>query len=1159
MEKRSIERHLIEEYVHLDGGEGSIPARTIDISRNGMKIVVNQPYSFDKIHRISVNLPGDRGDGIPCHIRRSKKADEQWEIGLEFDGETDARMLLIERWLESLENHRWETDSAPTESRQVPRTRCTITDISCEQNDVKVFSAEDLSVDGMLLRLSGEISSGDLLIFSMKLSENIRRITFSGRVAYLVDDSLTTSLSAGIAIEKIRETDRNLLRKFIVDIASGVAMLEYHKLLEREEPSNDFRIDSVETVRLIKTLGEKGLIMNLLDEEALSILETRIEEINKDKFLASSPVSKMNTAFFSFTMEDASYSFSTVRTRWSNGIGTFLIPSVIYRGEKRSGKRKNDTRAIELAASSLKVSGRIIDSSRRGVLCEIPTELFQEYTPVAGQSMDISVNGITTPGEIRHIVENRNKKGNTVLRIGLETGIIRKKPYTTIYNEKNWKDTWNGPEYPLNNPHLARPRVISYTDCNERKIVALLHILDPNKPCTAVIIPPAFGKKKEALAPLALTLMANFSAAGENIAVLRYDGIDRPGESDNTNRHARRGYEMLGYRINQGYTDLEATMQWVQSNNLFKAEKTVLISSSMSALDARRLQSAKTVNKADYWISLMGVSSAQGTLRNVLGGLDVIANHRMGLPIGTMGMLGQLVDMDRMAADMTHLGYATIADAREAMSHIETPVTWLFGVFDKWMITEEIRDIMSIKSPGSREVIEIPTAHNLRTSNDAISAFQLISSAIIQKLHKKTISVVSPDKGELLDLLTRERERVTENEHLDLNRYWKGYLVGESEGEEGYDFYSKLAEFHEFVHLQASLLNPRPGESIADMGCGTGLVSEAILLQLAKSNNDLKGSRFTAVDLINEALDKASSKYQKLCLTHRNLDTVEDSWIAMNLEPDAFAGIKNAIFNSEGGLVRIETLIDRVKGLKSETFDRMGTVSEETISEILKGKQIEPDLWAAVEETTTSGDTLILRDLNRAARFVTGNLYEEDLKPSRRLGTGPLNPKRLEQIRSSDMFLAILDFGDWNREGKLPIKDETFDAINASLFLSYLFAPGEAVKEFARMLKPDGRLVISTMKPDSDISGIFTKYIAEQSDLDAQAAKNENREQNLREARSMLNEAAALLSLEEDGWFRFFEEEELIKMMRNAGFTNIKVIESLGNPAQAIIVYGNKK
>jgi len=1159
MEKRSIERHMMEEFIHLDGGEGTIPARTIDVSRNGMKVIVNHPHSFDRIHRISVNLPGNTGDGIPCHIRRSKKADEHWEIGLEFDGETDARMLLIERWLESLENRQPETDSAPTESRQVPRTRCTITDIECTEDNLQVISAEDLSVDGMLIKARGNVYSGDLLNFTMKLPGNKRRIPFTGRVAYLVGDGPEDLFSAGISIEKMKETDINRLRNFIIDIASGAAMLEYHKLLEREEPPEEFRIDGDDSGKMIKELADAGLIINLLDEEGLRILETRIEDINGNHFRASSSESGMKTAFFSFTLNDASYSFSTERTGWEDGYGSFLIPSMIYRGEKRSGQRKNDTGTIELAMASLKVTGRVVDSSRRGILCEIPVELFPDLSPVPGQALNISINGKTVPGEIRHVVKYPDTGKNKVYRIGLETGIVRKKPTEIIFDEETWEKTWNGPGYPLKSPELIRPKSISYTDGNGRKITALLHILDTERPCTAVVIPPAFGKKKEALAPLALTLMANFAAVGENVAVLRYDGIDRPGESDNTNRHARRGYEMLGYRINQGFIDLESSMNWVNNNNIFKVEKTVLVSSSMSALDARRLQSSKDAEKADYWISLMGVSSAQGTLRNVLGGLDVVANHRMGLPIGTMGMLGQLVDMDRMTADMTHLGYATIADARDAMSHIETPVTWMFGVFDKWMIPEEIRDIMSIRSPGFREIIEIPTAHNLRTSNDAISAFQLISSVILRQLYGKDISPVSPDKGELLDLLTRERERITENEQLDLNRYWKGYLVGENDGEEGYDFYSKLAEFHEFIHLEAALLDPRPGDSIADMGCGTGLVSEAILLRLNENHKELKGTRFTAVDLIDEALDKAAQKYQKLCKSHPDLADVQDSWTAMNLEPDALAGIKKIVSGSDEKLIRIEELQDRVKGLKSETVDRMQTVSRNMISDILKGRIIDTGIWNEIEEKTSSGDVLILRDLNRAARFVTGDLLEEDLKPSRRLGSGPLSIDRIKQIRSSDLFLAVLDFGDWSRDGRLPIDNESFDAISASLFLSYLYAPGEAVKEFARMLKSGGRLVISTMKPDSDISGIFTKYIAEQSSLDAKKAKSEDREKNLREARSMLNEAAALFSLEEDGWFRFFDEAELINMMRDAGLTDIRTFESLGNPAQAIIVTGSKK
>jgi len=1158
MEKRSIERHLMEEFIHLDGGEGTIPARTIDISRNGMKVIVNHPHSFDKIHRVSVNLPGDTGEGIPCHIRRSKKSDDQWEIGLEFDGETDARMLLIERWLESLESRQSGTDSAPTESRQVPRTRCAISDIRCEGDKIDILSAENLSVDGMLIKAAGKVTSGELLHLSIKLPDNNRRIYFTGRVAYIVENDFEQSFSAGVSIQEIREIDRNRLRNFIVDTASGAAMLEYHKLLKRDEPSKEFRIDRNEADEMIRIVYREGLTINHLDEEGLRILETRIERVPDTVFLARVPKSHSKSAFFSFSLQNASYSFSTERTRWHDGIGTFASPAVIYRGEKRSGQRKDGAGVIELSLPSEKVSGRVMDSSRRGILCEIPISALSGQMPSAGQTLDIAVNGKTIPGEIRHIVEERSSEGLMVFRIGLETGIRRRTPESSIYNTDIWKESWKGPQYSLKDPSLIHPVSISYTDHKDRKISALLHIIKPEEPCIAVIIPPAFGKKKEALAPLALTLMANFSAAGENVAVLRYDGIDRPGESANANSHSRRGYEMIGYRIDQGYTDLEAAMYWVKNNDIFQAEKTVLISFSMSSLDARRLQAASSAPHADYWISVMGVSSAQGALRNILGGLDVIASHRMGLPIGTMGMLGQLIDMDRMAADMTRLGYATAADARESMSKINTPVTWLYGAFDKWMIPDEINDVMSIDSPGDREIIEIPTAHNLRTSDDAIKTFQMLSEAILLRLRGNKRPVVSPDKSELLDLLTRERERVMENENLDARRYWKGYLIGESEGEEGYDFYRKLAEFRDFLDVEVALLNPQPGESIADMGCGTGLVSEAILTNLAEKSADLTDTRFTAVDLIDEALIKAEKKYQKLCTPYPELEKVEDSWIAMDLEPDALAGLKNIINKSEDNPVFIGNLRDKIKGLKSETIDRLEKVPAALMSGILKGKRISTEILNDLEQYTEPGDTLILTDMNRAARFIIGDLDEEDLKPSRKTGSGRLSSDHLARVRSSDLLLAILDFGDWGRDGKLSLKDQTFDAICGSLFLSYLFAPEEAVKEFFRMLKPGGRLLISTMKPDSDISGIFTRYIEEQSSLDT-GSSDENREENLREARSMLNEAAALFSLEEDGWFRFFDEHELITMMRNAGLTNIRVIESLGEPAQATIITGEKK
>lgn len=56
----------------------------------------------------------------------------------------------------------------------------------------------------------------------------------------------------------------------------------------------------------------------------------------------------------------------------------------------------------------------------------------------------------------------------------------------------------------------------------------------------------------------------------------------------------------------------------------------------------------------------------------------------------------------------------------------------------------------------------------------------------------------------------------------------------------------------------------------------------------------------------------------------------------------------------------------------------------------------------------------------------------------------------------------------------------------------------------------------------------------------------------------MLNEAAALFQLEEDGYFRFYSGDELAAMLSAAGFVNIDVHYSLGDPPQAAMATGKK-
>jgi hypothetical protein len=92
------------------------------------------------------------------------------------------------------------------------------------------------------------------------------------------------------------------------------------------------------------------------------------------------------------------------------------------------------------------------------------------------------------------------------------------------------------------------------------------------------------------------------------------------------------------------------------------------------------------------------------------------------------------------------------------------------------------------------------------------------------------------------------------------------------------------------------------------------------------------------------------------------------------------------------------------------------------------------------------------------------------------------------------------------------------------------------------------------MRPDSDLSMIFTDYIRRVDD------QNDGRggPDGSRGARGMLNEAATLFELEEDGYFRFYTSGELKGLLEGAGFIDVALRSSMGRPPQAIIATGKK-
>ncbi len=102
-----------------------------------------------------------------------------------------------------------------------------------------------------------------------------------------------------------------------------------------------------------------------------------------------------------------------------------------------------------------------------------------------------------------------------------------------------------------------------------------------------MIIPPAFGKTKETLFGLALTLVENFRRAGRPLAVSRYDGIRCKGESHKDPEAAEPPFEMVDSSLSQGAADLKTVLEWLEMNPTIKAGPVILATFSLSALEAR--------------------------------------------------------------------------------------------------------------------------------------------------------------------------------------------------------------------------------------------------------------------------------------------------------------------------------------------------------------------------------------------------------------------------------------------------------------------------------------------------------------------------------------------------------------------------------------------
>jgi ubiquinone/menaquinone biosynthesis C-methylase UbiE len=169
-----------------------------------------------------------------------------------------------------------------------------------------------------------------------------------------------------------------------------------------------------------------------------------------------------------------------------------------------------------------------------------------------------------------------------------------------------------------------------------------------------------------------------------------------------------------------------------------------------------------------------------------------------------------------------------------------------------------------------------------------------------------------------------------------------------------------------------------------------------------------------------------------------------------------------------------------------------------------------------------------------------------------------------ERLRSIDARGSGIEFIQCNLDDatarNAAFSTTPYDASLASWVLGYLPDPLSVLKDLRLALRSGGRLVVSAMRRDADVSRLFVEAIEELRDGRARSILGEEGERILDvSARQFLNDAARVLDLEEAGIFRFLDSNELRDLVQAAGFEPIEEHFAFGNPPQAVVLIAERR
>jgi ubiquinone/menaquinone biosynthesis C-methylase UbiE len=610
------------------------------------------------------------------------------------------------------------------------------------------------------------------------------------------------------------------------------------------------------------------------------------------------------------------------------------------------------------------------------------------------------------------------------------------------------------------------------------------------------------------------------------------------GESHSEPELEAKGSFFYHWTYSQYESDMIGSLAFLERR--FQPAKRVLVSFSVAAIPARRLIADGVKPGVDLWIAPFGCPDGQDQFKFLLAGVDLFQKYLDGEKIEKIYAFGRPADPNEVIRDAVHRKMAFLEDARNDMSQIKIPVSWILGTYDFVVTRARVRQMLNAPDGGPREIIELPSGHLLKTGPEAIESYKLISETISKHLFSSERPAAEPDMTRFARQSEAEWARIKRARIKDTVEFWNTHLFGASEGVEGYDMFLYNPDYLDLMKKQAKLLDVKPGDRVADLGCGTGNLSLALLDEITA---DSRPVLLTCCDLVPKAVQRTKEKIdQKIKQAEGQLDNVWVDYRVMDLEAARLTPLMDFLSGKYHGPV---ALTKRIEGLETSTLRKIAAGYGPRLHEILHGSSSEIQEVMRLCPSLEQMEAEAILDLSMAGRFLQDNPLPEDLLPGCQVAR-----------HTGDLALKQLNFGYASRDCRIDCPSDAFDKIGASIVLPYLYDSEAVVREFYRILAPGGVIVLSSPKPNFDSSKSYieeAQSIAQSADIDEQ-----EKDRLLRSLRELVAFISHVLEMEDDGRFRFFTPIDLANLMQRNGFINIRTVEALGNPPTAVIVRAEK-